>query len=394
MREASKDPAKILGLMSGTSLDGVDAVLAEFRGEGPEDLSWSVLGAATTPLPGDVALRIREAIGMPPPGPAAETICALHADLGEVFAEAARTLLDATGTDPGTVSAVASHGQTLWHRPPSPAARGATLQLGDPATIAERTGIPVVSDFRSRDVAAGGQGAPLVPWADFLLFARPGETVALQNLGGMANVTVLPPRSGGVEAVTGFDTGPGVALVDGAVRRATGGTMSFDRDGRLALSGTVDRALLAQLLEDPFFREAPPKSTGRERFGDDYLQTLLDDLAPSSDEEWRDLVATLTALTVESVAEAYRAWVLPGGVDRVVLLGGGSRNPALAGGLAQALDPLPVQVGTEEAMGVAPEFREALCFAALGWAFLRELPGNVPGVTGARGPRILGSWTP
>jgi anhydro-N-acetylmuramic acid kinase len=371
---------KVCGVLSGTSMDGADVIVMEIRDE------WRVLAFETRPWP----LALREEIREGCRAGSARALAALHVRLGEAFAEAVLTVLDEAGIAPDEIAALGSHGQTLWHIPPTAEGRGASLQMGDPATLAERTGIPVVSDFRARDVAAGGHGAPLVPWSDRILFHRPGQGRALQNLGGMGNVTYLPP-DGDPEGILAFDTGPGVALLDGAVRRATKGRLPWDTDGAMAFRGREDPDLLRELMEDPFFRTPPPRSTGREYFGDGYLEDLVVRLRPHGMEAWNDLVATLTALTAESVAAAYRDF-LPG-VDEVVLTGGGARNPALVQRLERALDPLPVHTGAE-ALGMDPDAREAACFAMLAWAHLEGLPGNVPQATGAAGPRVLGSFTP
>jgi anhydro-N-acetylmuramic acid kinase len=289
------------------------------------------------------------------------------------------------------VDAVGSHGQTVWHRPPAEGRRGATLQIGDAATIAERTGIPVVSDFRSRDVAAGGHGAPLVPYVDRLLFSLPDRSRALQNIGGIGNVTRVPPR-GSDEPVFAFDTGPGNALIDAAVELATGGRLTFDRDGQLAARGRIDDALLADLLRHPFFAAEPPKSTGREEFGRPFVARLTTALEPEGDADWLEIVATLTELTARTIADAYRRWLLPRGLDEVVITGGGARNPTLVRRISELLHPLPVLTG--DALGVDPEAKEAVAFAVLAWAHLRGIPANVPSATGAAGPRVLGSYTP
>lgn len=378
---------RVLGLMSGTSLDGIDAAVVDVSGDSERDVTIHVPAFVTVPF-GDAE---REAIHAAIVTGTAEVLCALHADLGEWLAQAALAVCEASGIAIDSVDAIGSHGQTVWHRPPADARRGATLQLGDAATLAERTGRPVVSDFRTRDVAAGGQGAPLVPWVDRLLFSLPGRARALQNLGGIGNVTYLPPRGSDAE-VFAFDTGPGNALIDAAVEIATGGRHRFDRDGRLAARGTVDPALLADLLRHPYFAAAPPKSTGREEFGRPFVERLVEALAPEGDRDWMDLIATLTELTARTVADAYRAWILPRGVDEVLLSGGGARNPVLAQRIRELLDPVPVVDGS--ALGVDPDAKEAVAFALLAWAHLRGIPANLPSATGARGPRVLGSLTP
>lgn len=382
---------KVVGLMSGTSLDGVDAVLMELEGDASDTFAGRVLAFRTAPYARERWEEIRDAVQDGDP----RTLALVHVRLGEWFAEAVNELLDRAGVAAGDVRAVGSHGQTIWHEPPGPEGRGASFQLGDPATLAERTGIDVVSDFRARDVAAGGHGAPLVPFADRLLFAHAERRRALQNLGGMGNVTWLP-RRGAEEATVAFDTGPGVSLLDAAAEAATAGRLRYDTEGELARRGTVDEALLERLLAHPFFRQEPPRTTGREVFGVPLVEELAAErgLEPGAEGAgWTDLLATLTALTVRSVADAYRRWVLPLGVDEVILTGGGARNPVVVEGLRDALDPVPVRTG-EDALGLDPDAREAAAFAVMAWAHLVGVPANVPGATGARGERVLGSLTP
>lgn len=378
---------RVIGLMSGTSLDGVDAALVEFEGESELDVRWALRAFVTVPFEREQRAQIHDALV----AGSAASLCWLHAQLGEWFAAAALAVCEEAGVRPEEVDLIGSHGQTVWHQPPADGRRGATLQLGDPATIAERTGIAVVSDFRSRDVAAGGEGAPLVPFADRLLFSAPGRRRVLQNVGGMANVTWLPPR-GDPAPLLAFDTGPGNALIDAAVELATGGRETFDRDGRWAARGRVDEGLLAELLAHPFFEREPPKSTGREVFGRPFVEALVERVRPEGEEEWANLIATLTALTAQSVVRAYRRWVLPRGADEVFVSGGGARNPVLFGMLTKELAPLPVYPG--ERLGVDPDAKEAVAFAALAWAHVRGIPGNVPEATGAAGARVLGSYTP
>jgi anhydro-N-acetylmuramic acid kinase len=279
----------------------------------------------------------------------------------------------------------------VWHQPPTPVERGATLQLGCPSTIAERTGISVVSDLRARDMAAGGQGAPLVPWVDRLLFAGRDSTRVLQNIGGMANLTLVPPR-GSDGAGLAFDTGPGNALIDAAVELATRGADCYDRDGGWASMGHVDEALLAELMAHEYFRLEPPKSTGREVFGRAMVQSVVAARTLETPQQWADLIATLTTFTVRSISDALRQWVLPLGVDEVVVTGGGARNPCIMDGLREALAPLPIHGG--DRIGLDPDAKEAVAFAALAWAHVRGIPANVPDATGAAGPRVLGSLTP
>ncbi len=369
---------RVIGLMSGTSLDGINAALVEFEDDGgarTDTVGWSVLAFHGTPFS---AAQREEIHGAILDGDAA-ALCMLHAHLGEWLAGAALAVCEAAGLDPGDVDLIGSHGQTIWHQPPADGDRGATLQLGDPATIAERTGIPVVSDFRSRDMAAGGEGAPLVPWVDRFLFSRPDRVRVLQNIGGIGNLTRVP-RSGSGEALLAFDTGPGNAPIDAAVELATAGAERFDVDGHWARQGRVQPDLLEILLEEPFFRRSPPKSTGREVFGRPYVQALVQRLRPADHQAWADLIATLTALTAHTIGDAVRQWVLPRGADEIVLTGGGARNPVLRAMIEAAVAPLPVLRG--DVLGVDPDAKEAVAFAVLAWAHVRGVPGNVPSVTG------------
>lgn len=390
-------------------MDGIDAALVEIDRRGAYDpVQWSLLAFRETPYSDDRRERIRVAVE----GAATvEEICRLHRDLGAWLAEATTGVCREAGLDPGDVDLVGSHGHTVWHDPPStvgeaaeghggdspapdPGRPGSSLQLGNPAGLAEETGVPVVSDFRSADLAAGGQGAPLVPFADALLFSSEDRSRALQNLGGMGNVTWLPSL-GSDDEVFAFDTGPGVALLDAAAEMATGGSLRFDRDGEMARRGSVDPGLLDRLMDHSFFRRPPPRSTGREIFGAALVREIAGqrDLDPGEpDQGWLDLLATLAAFTARSVGDAYERWVAPRGVDEVFLTGGGASNPVLVEAIRRELAPLPLRDAEE--LGVDPDAREAVAFAVLAWAHLEGIPANVPAATGARGPRILGSFTP
>ncbi|NNF39640.1 MAG: anhydro-N-acetylmuramic acid kinase [Gemmatimonadetes bacterium] len=395
---------RFVGLMSGTSVDAIDAVLMSISGQAPDAVKWQLDAFRSDPFDGDQRSRILDALTEGTPA----ALTALHADLGEWFAEAVRALLGEAGVTPGEVAAIGSHGQTIWHIPPSEGRRGSTLQLGDPATIAARTEIDVISDFRSADVAAGGHGAPLVPWPDRVLLAAPDRSRLLLNLGGMANLTWLPPR-GGDDEVVAFDTGPGNVLLDAAAAMASHGRERCDVDGRRARAGTVDPELLGELLADRFYDQRPPRSTGRETFGPATISELARRRAlpmpgPNSDHEaeevdaaWAHVFATLTELTAVTVADAVARWVAPRPVDEVVLAGGGARNPALVAALERALAErdveAPVRTGAD-ALGIDPDAREAAAFALLAWAHLEDEPGNEPGCTGASARRVLGSKTP
>lgn len=367
--------------MSGTSLDGIDVAIVRFEGEEERPARTELVAFETAPY--DRAFRTR--LGAAFDEATAAELCALGFELGHRLADALEGALEACGLAPEDLAAVGSHGQTVWHAPPD-GAPGSTLQIGEPAVIAERTGVPVVADFRVRDVAAGGQGAPLTAYFDRLLLASDLEARAVQNLGGMGNVTALPRAGEGLDPIA-FDTGPGVALIDGCVRWLTSGRRSFDEEGHLAAAGRVAESALAEWLEDPFFSAAPPRSTGRERFGERRLHAWLarhSDLAPE------DLVGTLTELTARSVAESYR-WI-GFELDAVYLCGGGARNPELKRRIAHRLSPIPVAHLTD--LGWPGGAREAAAFALLARQHLLGVAAGPAWATGAAGPRVLGKLTP
>lgn len=377
-----------VGLMSGTSLDGVDAVLMQIEGRDLASISWKMLGFVSVPYTEEERSLIRAAIG----SGSSRALALLHREAGRFFVRSTRLLLRDTGTDPRSLMAVGSHGQTVWHQPPRPDEQGVTLQLGDAAQLAEAFGCPVVADFRSRDMAAGGHGAPLVPWSDWVLLSRPGVGRALQNLGGMGNVTFLP-ADGGFDGVRGFDTGPGVALLDRVTQLATNGAEPWDRQGARAARGTAIPGLLAHLLDDEFLATPPPRSTGRERFGDRLVDEIVREVRPGSEADWNDLLATFVQLTAQSIALSYQRFLPAGAVHEVVLTGGGAHNLTLVAAVAEALAPLPVELGAA-ALGIDPDAREAAAFALLAWAYQNGVPGNVPAVTGAQGRRVLGALYP
>jgi anhydro-N-acetylmuramic acid kinase len=365
----SDAPSLYLGLISGTSADGIDAALVSFGQERPR-----LLAARTHPWPS----ALREQILAVAQGEAAIDLDAfgqLDIALGHGFADAALALLQDSGTPAAAVRAIGSHGQTVRHRPAGE--YPFTLQLGDPATIAERCGIDVVADFRRADVAAGGQGAPLLPAVHAMLLARPGHGRVVLNLGGIANITVLGADGG----VIGFDTGPANGLLDAWCLRHRG--EAFDRDGAFAASGRVDNALLDALLADPYFALPPPKSTGREHFHLDWLaaQPRVAALAPA------DVQATLLELSAHSVAEAIMRHAPD--AEEVLACGGGVHNGALMRRLAELL--APSVLASTARFGVDPDYLEATAFAWLARQRLLGLPGNLPTVTGARGPRLLGA---
>ncbi len=371
----------IVGLMSGTSLDGVTAAAVRFTPREQGAVSAELLGWHTTPY--SRVQRERLAAAMQRASPA--EYCRLRVDIAHWFADAATGLMSHLGLGTGDVDAIASHGQTIWHEPGH-----SSWQVGDPATIAERGGVAVVHDFRSRDIAAGGEGAPLVPIADRLLFAHPTRWRALQNLGGMGNVSAIPPGGASV-GVSAFDTGPGVAVIDAVVRRLWP-SLTHDVDGLLAARGTAVEPVVEASLAHPFFSTPPPRSTGREQFGVEYADRLMAGCrlhAPDCSDE--DMVATAVAVTARSIGDAYRRW-LPTAVHEVVLSGGGARNRALVAAIAAAVEPRSVVLF--DTLFFDGEAKEAVAFALLGHLYLTGQPGNVPSATGARAARVLGSYTP
>ena len=372
-------PALHIGLMSGTSLDGVDAVLVEL----PEPTAVAgrrlrVLAHRHLPFDADHAAQM---LALNTPGPDELHRAALAANtLARVYAKATEAVLAAAGCAAGEVAAIGAHGQTVRHRPGEFDGTGYTVQLNNPALLAELTGIDVVADLRSRDVAAGGQGAPLVAAFHREVFAEPGSTVAVLNLGGMSNLTVIGPDG----ATTGFDCGPGNALMDGWTARHRG--TPIDRDGTWAASGQVHAGLLAAWLADPYFGLAPPKSTGRDLFHLGWVDTTLARFGPMPPQ---DVQATLAELTAAICAEATLAHS-PAAV-RLIVCGGGAHNRHVMTRLAARL-PIPVEASGS--YGLPPDQVEACAFAWLARAHLQRRAGNLPGVTGASGPRVLGALYP
>ena len=358
-----------IGLMSGTSVDGIDAVLASIPAHG----RFALVAAHRAAIPA----AVREEIHFlcQPGNGAIERVCALDTTLGELFAGAASAVLKQAGTDKTAVRAIGSHGQTLRHRPTG--TFPFSLQIGNPSVIAERTGITTVADFRARDIAGGGQGAPLVPAFHQYLFHSRERTRAIVNIGGIANVTYLPADN--AQPVRGFDTGPGNTLLDAWARQHLGKT--HDENGQWSGGGHPSDVFLEELLADPYFAALPPKSTGREHFHSGWLtQKIPAGLRP------QDVQATLAELTARSIADAIRRF-LPA-CDEVFVCGGGVHNRDLMERLRARLKPLPL--ATTDALGLAPDWVEATAFAWLAHQTLEGLPGNLPSVTGARHAVILG----
>jgi anhydro-N-acetylmuramic acid kinase len=362
-----------LGLMSGTSVDAIDAALVTIPAVGP----LTVRATHRHAIPEDIQQSVHELTRSA--AATLDQLGELDVQLGRLFAEAAQGVLVRSGLRAGEIRALGSHGQTVRHHPAG--AHPFTLQLGNPSVIAELTRITTVADFRARDVAAGGQGAPLAPGFHAAQFRSPATDRVILNLGGIANITYLPSAS--AQPVIGFDTGPGNTLIDQWIYRHQ--QQRFDRDGAWAASGQISGALLERLLADPYFAVAPPKSTGREHFHLDWLQGHLAALGqvPAA----QDVQATLLELTARSVARALAGFVP--GVRELYVCGGGSHNRALMAALAERLPEMTLQ--TTEALGLHPDWVEAAAFAWLAHQTLEGLPGNLPSVTGAKRAVILGA---
>ncbi len=379
---------KVVGLMSGTSADGVDAALVHIvrRSGRPQ-----ITPIAFTSLPYPRAFQQR-VVDLSLHGHVAE-ICHMNTYLGELFAKAALKVIHAAKYRPADIDVIGSHGQTIHHLPKGTREPGAglirsTLQIGEPAVIAERTGITTVANFRPRDMAAGGEGAPLVPYAHAIAFSHARRGRLVVNIGGISNVTYLP-AGGGVAELRAFDTGPGNMVLDAIVHEATKGRRAYDAGGRWAQQGAVNRLLLTELMAHPFLRRRPPKSTGREEFGAPLVRTLLarQRKAHLSKE---DLLATCAAWTAEAIGSA-RRWA-PGGIDEVIVGGGGVYNRAIMASLRKVFHPVPVL--TFDDCGWSSKAFEATAFALLAHDLLHGHCTNVPQVTGARHPVLLGSVVP
>jgi anhydro-N-acetylmuramic acid kinase len=376
----------VVGLMSGTSMDGIDAALVRISGPATQP-RVRLLGFEMIPYPVPVRRMIlRVAAGE---AAAAGEISQLNFLLGEFFAEAAQRICRTARVSPTRLAAIGSHGQTVYHQgsPTREAGRlvASTLQIGEPAVIAERIGVPVVADFRPADMAAGGQGAPLVPLIDYLLLrdARRG-TVAL-NIGGIANFTVIPAKAR-PEDVFGFDTGPGNMVIDGLARHFSHGRKTYDAGGRWAARGHVIESLVAEVLREPFFQRRPPKSAGREQFGQRFIEQFFLKRRGARAE---DLLRTATELTARSIADAPDRFVLGSvSIHRLIVSGGGAHNRLLVSRLSQLLPRLRVQLS--DACGLPVDAKEAIAFAVLADRTMQGLPGNLPRVTGARRAVVLG----
>ena len=386
----SKPVRRVVGLMSGTSVDGIDAALVEIGGsdEAPE---VRLVAFEDRPWPEEVRKQIFPLFR--PETATVDKIGYMNFLMGEIYAQSVSSVVEKAGLTLADIDLIGSHGQTIWHAPEACDKDGFpvrfTVQIGEGSVIAARTGVPTVSDFRVADMAAGGQGAPLVPFSEYLLYRRPGETILLQNIGGIGNMTVLPGDEG-PEAVYAFDTGPGNMIIDAVVSALTGGAKTYDAGGAMASEGKVDQDLLAMLRQDPYYSMPLPKTTGRERFGVQYVGKILDYQRAHGLSD-ADVLATVTDLTAWSIADGYARYVLPRRrAAELVAGGGGSYNATLLGFLRERFAPYGVQVRTQEDLGWSSDAKEAVAFAIMADCCVREKPNVLPSVTGAKAAAIMG----
>lgn len=379
---ASPEIVYYIGLMSGTSLDGCDAALVATGGDKVELVHF-----LTLPMPENLKARVQDACSQE--RSRVQLICQVNVELGQFFAQAAKELCAQAGFDISKVCAIASHGQTVWHIPPHQGQTASTLQLGEPAVIAYHTGVPVVAGMRAMDMAAGGQGAPLVPLSEYIIYRGPDD-IALQNLGGIGNVTVLPANCS-MDQVFAFDTGPGNLILDGFAKHLF--NQPYDRDGSLSGPGQVVTELLDTWMAMPYIQAPIPKSTGREVFGEAFV---VEQLHLNNHHKHHDLMATAAAFTAHAIRKNYELYVLPRcpGLQRLVLGGGGAHNPTLIRNIKNLFPGVLVQ--TQEDLGYSSDAKEAIAFALIGRQTMGHLPGNVPSATGAKQAVPLGSitWPP
>ena len=385
-----KEVRHVVGMMSGTSVDGVDAALVEISGTDSEP-KVKLLAFENKPYPPQVREKIFSLFT--PANATVDKVGYMNFLLGEIYAKSALSVIEKAGMKPEEIDVIGSHGQTIWHAPIPESPDGIpvayTVQIGEGSVIAERTGILTVSDFRVADMAAGGQGAPLVPFSEYLLYRREKETILLQNIGGIGNMTVMPagakPRD-----VFAFDTGPGNMIIDAVISAVTGGEKTYDAGGETAAKGRVCNALLDILKEEPYYRQPLPKTTGREHFGVQYTEKIL---------SWRkenpipveDLLATVTDLTAYSIADAYERYVLPKyQASEIIVGGGGSYNATLLCFMKKRFAPHGVAVRTQEDLGLSSDAKEAVAFALMADCCMRGKANTLPSVTGAEHPAVMG----
>lgn len=380
-----------VGLMSGTSVDGIDAAVVQITDCPDGKMSVKLIAFENTPFPAAVREDIFTLFD--PLKATVNKIGSMNVLLGELYAEASLSVIAAAGLSIADIAVIGSHGQTIYHAPEVEKLHGYeihyTVQIGEGSVIAARTGIPCVSDFRPADMAVGGQGAPLVPFTEYLLYREAHRTLLLQNIGGIGNMTVIPAGCT-QEQVYAFDTGPGNMIIDGVVERLYPGQQTMDTGGAIARNGRIHEGLLNLLTQEPYYTQPLPKSTGREQFGSAYIDWLLA-YAKQQNIIAEDVVATVTMLTAWSIGDAYRRYVRDHDPADVLLVGGGgSYNPVMIEFLRQEMEPMGVQVMTQEEIGQSSDAKEAVAFALLADYTLKQQPNNLPNVTGAARPIIMG----
>ncbi|MBI5182532.1 MAG: anhydro-N-acetylmuramic acid kinase [Nitrospirae bacterium] len=376
---------KVIGLISGTSTDGIDAALVDIKGKGLNS-RLKLIAYKTYPYPKGLKERI---ISISTKG-RVNDICHLNFYLGELFANAAIGIVKGAGMKIGEVGLIGSHGQTIHHMP-EPRMEGrfsirSTLQIGEPSIIAERTGLTVVSDFRPRDIAAGGEGAPLTPYLHYILFNQPRLHSVIVNIGGISNITYIPDSD--FKKIAAFDTGPGNMLIDGLMHKFTDGRKGIDRNGDIASKGDINDYLIAHLMSHPFINKKPPKTTGRESFGSPMLNEVLK-IIKSKNISKRDALTTITAYTAFSIIHNIKRFILSRDeVSGIIVGGGGSRNKTILELMQMAINPIPVM--TFEDAGYSSRAIEAMAFALFAYETIQNIPNNVPTATGARHPVVMG----
>lgn len=395
-KQSKVEATYLVGLMSGTSVDGIDAAVIKLSPmpDKEQGVEIELLAFENTAFPKQVRNAIFELFDRA--NATIDKVGAMNMWLGELYAQATLSVIGKCGLEPSQIFAVGSHGQTIYHAPEENVMDGynlhCTVQIGDGAVIANRTAIPCVSDFRVADMAMGGQGAPLVPFTEYLLFNNPEKTLLLQNIGGIGNVTVLPANAS-PEQVFAFDTGPGNMIIDGLVSQLFA-PMTMDVGGGIAASGQVIDELLKWMQQDEYYRMPLPKSTGRERFGQPYVAQIIESMEVNN---WKaeDVIATATHLTAWSIVDSYERYIAPQHQAQQLLIGGGgSYNLTLVRDLQQLFAPYKVQVLTQEDIGGNSDAKEAIAFAVLAYYTMKRLPNNIPLVTGASQPVVMGkiSW--
>ena len=388
-RADNTQPLTVMGLMSGTSVDGVDACLARLEFVAGK-LRYEILATYTQDMPDELRARLLKCMAdktMP-----LEELCALNVAVGELFAETALGLMKTHNISASQIDCIGSHGQTIYHWPPTaPGKLGGTLQIGEPSIIAEKTGVYTIGDFRPRDMAAGGQGAPLVCFADLLLFQDETIGRCIQNIGGIANVTVVPSHQSQKQAqkpVIAFDTGPGNMLMDTAMTHFF--NMTYDENGAIAAQGQINQSIMTALMKHPYLELRPPKTTGREQFGAPFLNELLTEFPGVSGSDW---IATLNLYTAQTIVDAYERFVFPAyDVAEMVVGGGGAYNATLLNNITSLFRARnrAIAIKTHVDFGIHDKYKEALAFAILAWASLLRRPNNLPECTGASHPVIMG----